>query len=88
MEEFTKQILKYDSRLHSDFQLVNLLFDQNFFKNTFYLSKIDRVLIKTIEDAQGIKEKFYSITNYYLIIIKNFFYFLILYFQYFYYLLF
>ena len=65
MEEFTKKILKYESRLHNDFQLVNLHFSQIFFKNTFCLSKIDWTLIKAIEDAQTIKEKYYSITNYY-----------------------
>ena len=74
MEEFTKQILKYDSRLSSDFQLIDLLFNQEFYENTYYLNKIDRVLIKTIEDAQGIKEKYYSMANY-LVIIKISFYF-------------
>ena len=65
MEEFTKKILKYESYLLNDFQLVNVHFDKKLLEKPFYLSKIDWALFKTIEDAQRIKEKYYSITNYY-----------------------
>ena len=54
MEEFTKKILKYESYLLNDFQLVNVHFDKKLLEKPFYLSKIDWALFKTIEDAQRI----------------------------------
>ena len=57
MEESTNQILKYNSRLNSNIAEIIELFDQTSQTKTYSLSKIDNTLMKTIEDAQGIKEK-------------------------------
>ena len=57
MEESTNQILEYDSRLNKNISEINELFDQTSQTKTYILSKIDSTLVRTIEDAQGIKKK-------------------------------
>ena len=60
MEESTNQILQYDSRLNSNIAYIFEFFDQTSQTKTYSLSKIDSTLVRTIEDAQGIKEKYNS----------------------------
>ena len=60
MEESTNQILQYDSRLNSNIAEIIELFDETSQTKTYSLSKIDSTLVRTIEDAQGIKEKKYN----------------------------
>ena len=57
MEESTNQILQYDSRLNSNIAEIIELFNQTSYTKTYSLRKIDSILKRTIEDAQGIKEK-------------------------------
>ena len=82
MEESTNQILQYDSRLNSNIAEIIELFDETSQTKTYSLSKIDSTLVRTIEDAQGIKEKnTIQWFIYFLITTKNSCVFLILHFQ-------
>ena len=67
MEESTNKILQYDSCLNSKIEEIIELFDQTSKSKTYSLSKIDNTLMRTIEDAQDIKEKYKSMIyfNYY-----------------------
>ena len=60
MEESTNQILEYDSHLNNNIAEIIELFDQTSQTKTYSLSKIDSTLVRTIEDAQRIKEKYNS----------------------------
>ena len=73
MEESTNQILEYDSRLNSKIAEIIELFDETSQTKTYSLSKIDSTLVRTIEDAQGIKEKYNSVI--YLLLLKFLMYF-------------
>ena len=79
MEESINQILQYDSSLNSNIADIIELFDQTTQTKTYSLSKFDSTLVRTIEDAQGIKEKYNSVI-YLFFIIKNSCVFLILHF--------
>ena len=57
MEEIMNQILKYDNNLNNNIAKIIELFDQISQTNIYSLSKIDSALMRTIEDAQDIKEK-------------------------------
>ena len=74
MEESTNQILEYDSRLNSKIAEIIELFDETSQTKTYSLSKIDSTLVRTIEDAQGIKEKYNSVI-YLLFLLKFLMYF-------------
>ena len=67
MEESTNKILQYDSCLNSKIEEIIELFDQTSKSKTYSLSKFDNTLMRTIEDAQDIKEKYKSMIyfNYY-----------------------
>ena len=80
MEESTNQILQSDSRLNNNIAEIIELFDETSQTKTYSLSKIDSTLVRTIEEAQDIKEKKYNSMIYFLIIIKNSCVFLILHF--------
>ena len=75
MEESTNQILEYDSRLNSKIAEIIELFDETSQTKTYSLSKIDSTLVRTIEDAQGIKEKYNSVIYLLLLLLKIFVYF-------------
>ena len=80
MEESNYQIRLYDSSLNRKIAEIIELYDQISQTKTYFLSKIDSTLMRTIEDAQGIKEKYNSVIYLFLIIIKNTSVFLILHF--------
>ena len=61
MEESTNQILQYDSHLNSNIAEIIELIYQTSQTKTYLLSKIDSTLVRTIEDAQSIKEKYNSV---------------------------
>ena len=69
MEESTNQILQYDSRLNSNIAEIIELFDETSQTKTYSLSKIDSTLVRTIEDAQSIKEKYNSVIYLFIIIL-------------------
>ena len=73
MEESTNQILQYDSHLNSNIAEIIELIYQTSQTKTYSLSKIDSTLVRTIEDAQSIKEKCNSVI--YLLLLKILVYF-------------
>ena len=74
MEESTNQILQYDSHLNSNIvEIIELIYQTSQTK-TYSLSKIDSTLVRTIEDAQSIKEKCNSVI-YLLLLLKILVYF-------------
>ena len=60
MEESTNQIMEYDVSLNNNISNIIELFDETSQTKTYSLSKIDSILMRIIEDAQGIKEKYNS----------------------------
>ena len=54
MEESTSQIMQYDVSLNNNIAEIIELFKQNLQAKTYFLSKINGTLMRTIDDAQGI----------------------------------
>ena len=72
MEENTNQIMQYDVSLNNNISEIIKLFNQTSLMKTYSLNKINSTLMRTIEDAQSIKEKYNSM----IFIFKKLFYLL------------
>ena len=57
MKESMNDIIKYDEKLNTRISDITKFFNQASKTNTYPLSKLDNLLMKTMEDAQNIKQK-------------------------------
>ena len=60
MEKITKKILENDVNLSKKVSEIVKLFNQTSKTKTYSLSKLDSTLMKTMEDALSIKEKWHK----------------------------
>ena len=57
MKESMNDIIKYDEKLNSHISDITKFLNQASKANIYPLSKLDNLLMKTMEDAQNIKQK-------------------------------